>query len=418
MILSDEPILSVSPGILTTSHGYRCLQCGNEDPAYWCQYESSFSKQTIIYCRRCIQLGRIDNITEYKITKSVSKTSSGEYELPFELSEQQTYASAEVVQAIREQKDLLLYAVTGTGKTEMMFEGIRIARRLGYNIAIVSPRVDVVIETSKRVEQAFICEDIDILHQSSHQQYNGHFVLATIHQLYRFKAHFDVVFIDEVDAFPLSMDPQLFNAISLASKPQHSYIFMTATPTQRLTKQLSNNQIIQLPARFHRHTLPIPKFSYFKLKANRVQHKLKSILYQQLEAQRFTLVFFNNIEIMEMAFKHYHYFFPDLICVSSEDALRFDKVEALRRGEHRIVFTTTILERGFTMACLDVIVLNADSFEKAALIQIAGRVGRKKEAPTGLVLFLHEGVSLAMILAKRDIVYMNRLGIKRGWLDD
>lgn len=341
-----------------------------------------------------------------------------EYKLPFELSEQQTYASGKVVQAIKVQKDLLLYAVTGVGKTEMIFEGIHIARQLGYNIAVVSPRVDVVIETSIRVQQAFTCEEIDILHQSSHQQYNGHFVIATIHQLYRFKNHFDVVFIDEVDAFPLSMNPQLFNAIHLAAKPQHSYIFMTATPNQRLTKQLSNDQIIQLPARFHRHTLPIPKFSYFKLKPNRVQRKLKAILPQQLEAQRFTLVFFSNIEIMERVYKHYHYFFPDLICVSSEDALRFDKVEALRRGEHRIVFTTTILERGFTMARLDVIVLNADTFEKTALIQIAGRVGRKKEAPTGLVLFLHEGVTLAMILAKRDIVYMNRLGIKRGWLDD
>ena len=36
--------------------------------------------------------------------------------------------------------DLLLYAVTGAGKTEMMFEGIRIARQMGHNIAIVSPR--------------------------------------------------------------------------------------------------------------------------------------------------------------------------------------------------------------------------------------------------------------------------------------
>ena len=33
------------------------------------------------------------------------------------------------------------------------------------------------------------------------------------------------------------------------------------------------------------------------------------------------------------------------------------------------------------MAQLDVIVINADTFEKAALVQIAGRVGRKQEAP-------------------------------------
>ena len=42
------------------------------------------------------------------------------------------------------------------------------------------------------------------------------------------------------------------------------------------------------------------------------------------------------------------------------------------------------------MAQLDVIVINAHTFEKAALIQI-GRVGRKQEAPTGKVIFMHEG---------------------------
>ena len=53
------------------------------------------------------------------------------------------------------------------------------------------------------------------------------------------------------------------------------------------------------------------------------------------------------------------------------------------------------------MAQLDVIVINADTFEKAALVQIAGRVGRKQEAPTGKVLFLHEGVSISMLMAKK-----------------
>ena len=44
------------------------------------------------------------------------------------------------------------YAVTGAGKTEMMYEGIRVARQLGFNVAIVSPRVDVVVEISLRIK--------------------------------------------------------------------------------------------------------------------------------------------------------------------------------------------------------------------------------------------------------------------------
>lgn len=415
--LSDETVIIKTPGIVKTSKGYRCIQCGNEDDKQLCEYEAAFSKENIIYCRSCIQLGRMDNVTEYRITESVCSKTDGYYALPFKLSEQQCYASEKIVDAIHHFKDLLLYAVTGAGKTEMMFEGIRIARQLGYNVAVISPRVDVVIEISLRIKEAFIYEEIDVLHQSSQQQYNGHFVIATVHQMYRFKTHFDIIFIDEVDAFPLSMDPRLVEAIQLASKPQHSHIFMTATPPKNLLKQLPHEQIIQLPARFHRRPLPVPQFKYFKLNTKHIQYKLKQLLLRQIEAQRYTLVFFNNIEIMKQVFKLYHYLFPDLIYVSSKDALRFEKVEALRKGEHRIVFTTTILERGFTIPRLDVIVMNAESFDKAALVQISGRVGRKQEAPTGTVIFLHEGVSLSMIQAKKDIKHMNQLGLTKGWLD-
>ena len=380
-------------------------------------YNSTILDKTITYCRRCIHLGRTDSITDICIVKSFQKATKANYQLPFELSKQQQYASEAIVQAIKNNNDLLLYAVTGAGKTEMMFEGIRIARQMGHNIAIVSPRVDVIIEISHRIKDAFIDERIDVLHQSSRQQYNGHFVIATIHQLLRFKQHFDTVFVDEVDAFPLSMDPQLSNAIQLASKLNHSHIFMTATPPRHFLKQFPPEKIIKLPARFHRHPLPIPKFKYFKLKSTRKQNLLLNLFRNQINQQRFTLVFFNNIEIMNKTYQQYKMDIADLICVHSEDDLRFEKIEALRRGQHKIVFTTTILERGFTMTHLDVVVVDAGSFQQEALIQIAGRVGRKQQSPSGLVLFLHEGVTLSMILAKRNIISMNRLAIKRGWVD-
>lgn len=384
---------------------------------YFVTYNSTILDKTITYCRRCIQLGRMDSITDICIVKSFQKATKANYQLPFELSKQQQYASEAIIQAIKNKNDLLLYAVTGAGKTEMMFEGIRIARQMGHNIAIVSPRVDVIIEISHRIKDAFIDERIDVLHQSSRQQYNGHFVIATIHQLLRFKQHFDTVFVDEVDAFPLSMDPQLSNAIQLASKLNHSHIFMTATPPRHFLKQFPPEKIIKLPARFHRHPLPIPKFKYFKLKSTRKQNLLLNLFRNQINQQRFTLVFFNNIEIMNKTYQQYKMDIADLICVHSEDDLRFEKIEDLRRGQHKIVFTTTILERGFTMTHLDVVVVDAGSFQQEALIQIAGRVGRKQQSPSGLVLFLHEGVTLSMILAKRNIISMNRLAIKRGWVD-
>lgn len=111
----------------------------------------------------------MDSITDICIVKSFQKVTKANYQLPFELSKQQQYASEAIIQAIKNNNDLLLYAVTGAGKTEMMFEGIRIARQMGHNIAIVSPRVDVIIEISHRIKDAFIDERIDVLHQSSRQ---------------------------------------------------------------------------------------------------------------------------------------------------------------------------------------------------------------------------------------------------------
>lgn len=416
-VQDNEPVASKQKGIYTDNKGIVCLQCGNRDMLYFHKYISNHQEE-IVYCRNCLQLGRVDNMTDYVLIESKRNKTTASYTLPFNLSDQQCYASNKMIYAIQHHQKLLLYAVTGAGKTEMMFPGIQYARQKGYNVAIVSPRVDVVLEISQRILDAFQGEQIDVLHQQSRQQFNGHFVIATIHQLYRFKNHFDLIFVDEVDAFPLAMESSLFIAIQMAACRQASIIYMTATPSKALLAQFNHEQIIYLPARFHRHPLPVPRFKYFKLKCNRQQQTLVRILQNQLNKRRITLVFFHHIETMLAAYHRYQAVLSSLTYVYSEDVLRFEKVEALRQGNYEIVFTTTILERGFTMAHLDVIVIDAQTFSKAALIQIAGRVGRKAHAPDGMVLYLHQGVSLSMIAARREVQSMNRLAREKGWLDE
>lgn len=66
-----------------------------------------------------------------------------------------------------------------------------------------------------------------------------------------------------------------------------------------------------------------------------------------------------------------------------------EKVQKMRKQETLILLTTTILERGVTFPHIDVAVLGAEEriFTESALVQIAGRVGRSVEAPTGDVVF-------------------------------
>lgn len=415
--LTTENIIKKCKGVYKKEGFWKCVQCGTNDADDFYSYHSKCINATITYCRRCLLLGRMDNVNSVIITASAKQKSTAQYQLHFPLTEQQLYASTKIVEAIKAQDDLLLDAVTGAGKTEMIFNGIQYARQHGLNVAVVSPRVDVVIEVSMRLIGAFKNEDIDVIYEGHSQQFNGHFVVATIQQLLRFKRHFDVIFIDEVDAFPLAMDPILMKAIDLASCQKNSHIYMTATPPKQLLKTIPIHKQIKLPARYHRQLLPVPTFKYLQIPSHKIQPTLLQILKQQIKADRITLVFVHNITDMKKMYSIYRRYIEGITCVYSNDCERFEKIADLRAGRYKVIFTTTILERGFTMARLDVIVLQSQLFHTSALIQIAGKVGRKLHACNGLVLFCHQGVSWSMICARRKIKHMNHLAIKKGWVD-
>ena len=63
---------------------------------------------------------------------------------------------------------------------------------------------------------------------------------------------------------------------------------------------------------------------------------------------------------------------------------RRENIEAFRKGEYRFIFATTVLERGITIPGIDVIILDKDGrFDKSAIIQMLGRVGRKIDDDKG-----------------------------------
>ena len=86
-------------------------------------------------------------------------------------------------------------------------------------------------------------------------------------------------------------------------------------------------------------------------------------------------------------------------------------MEKFKKWEIDILITTTILERGVTFDYLDVLVFEANHkiFTKEALIQIAGRVGRKEYDYNGKVVFLADKINKNMRLAIKEINYMNNL---------
>ena len=91
--------------------------------------------------------------------------------------------------------------------------------------------------------------------------------------------------------------------------------------------------------------------------------------------------------------------------VHSKRQEREEIIDSFRQGICRYLVTTAVLERGVTLKNLQVIIFESDHaiYTKSALVQIAGRVGRKKDAPDGEVIFLSDKKTEAMVGATSEI---------------
>ena len=237
-------------------------------------------------------------------------------------------------------------------------------------------------------------------------------MLSTTHQAMRFYKAFDVVIIDEVDAFPYSYDRSLQYAVQQAKKTNAATIYLSATPSKELLK-MPNLTTIKIPKRYHGYPLPVPRFQWCGNWQKQLQkRKLPPVLIKWLETNKPMLLFVPSLQTLQLVSSLLlHHKIPHL-AVHSKEPKRHEHVEAFRQGHVRLMVTTTILERGVTFADVQVAVLGAEDsiFEEAALVQIAGRAGRKKEAPTGDVVFFHFGITQEMKKARTHIEQMNKEG--------
>lgn len=315
----------------------------------------------------------------------------------------------------------LLWAVTGAGKTEMLFPLIESVRRRGGRVAVATPRRDVVLELAPRLRRAFPDEEIAALYGGSEERWrSGDVVLATTHQLLRFAHAFDLVVIDELDAFPFHGDPMLAYAAEAARAPGGRTVYLSATPPPELQRLVRAGRVAcaKVPVRYHRHPLPVPellrapKVADF-VRAGKLPPSLLRRWRTSLARGAQVFVFVPKIALAEplaallrRAFKN-----VPVGATSSRDEDRAGKVLSFRSAELRILVTTTILERGVTVPRSDVYVLDADSglFDEASLVQMAGRAGRSADDPAGAVVFAASEKTRAQSGARRQICRMNRL---------
>ncbi|MCL6458712.1 MAG: DEAD/DEAH box helicase family protein, partial [Gorillibacterium sp.] len=323
----------------------------------------------------------------------------------------------------------LIWAVTGAGKTEMIFPLIEHEVRAGRTVLIATPRRDVVLELLPRMKKAFPDYQIIALYGGSEQRWEqGEITLATTHQLVRFRDKFDMVVIDELDAFPYHNNPMLQYAASKSIKFGGRCIYLSATPPATMQQEVKNGSLpyAMVPVRFHQHPLPVPWFLRTPplvkwLQAERLPHKLKQRIDRSLLRGAQLFLFVPQIKWVNPLVNLLRTSYLEKVIggTSSQDEERTDKVMDFRQKAIDILVTTTILERGVTIAQADVFVLDAGAglFDEAALVQMAGRAGRSKDDPAGYVVFAAAELTHSQIGAVSQIRRMNRLAKQKGYLD-
>lgn len=426
----DEKYVQVVESIVKTKKGYRCVRCDNEDQQLFASFPCARCGRICTYCRKCVTMGRCSECNPLVIwTGPIPSTSfSSPLKWSGKLSPAQQLASDEVCQAIDRNDSLLVWAVCGAGKTEVLFAGIHLALSHGKRVCIAAPRTDVVLELAPRLASVFPSVDMAALYGGSEDRGKlASLTVATTHQLLRYYQAFDVMIVDEVDAFPYSVDPMLSYAVERARKPTSSLIYLTATPNEQWQYEvkIGKRKAVTIPARYHRHPLPVPTFEWCgnwqkKWRHHRLPLCVVQWIDARLEQKKQAFLFVPHIDFLQQVVPYLQQFHPLIEGVHAEDPKRKEKVLAFRRGHIPILVTTTILERGVTVPNIDVAVFGAEQpiFTESALVQIAGRVGRSAQYPTGDIRFFHFGKTKAMVKAKRHIVRMNDEARKRGLLDE
>lgn len=355
---------------------YECPNCGNTDKKYLGVKNGKY------YCRRCLSFSFEQVRQDYVISKDKVKLT-----LDYPLSEKQKNISNKVLKLLKQKKNVLICAVTGAGKTELIYESFEYYLKQGLRVGFATPRKDVVIDLLPRIQSAFPTLKVVGMYQDHTKDSVGDIIVLTTHQLHKYRNYFDLLVLDEIDAFPYAGDFVLNSLFYKALKG--NYVMLSATASQEDINKIKedNGEVLYLNERYHKHDLVVPKF-YEKSKLMRVVTIINKLRQYERENKP-CFIFCSTIETCIKLYDALKNIFKKIECVYSSKKDRDRIISDFKKGTILFLVTTSILERGVTIKNLQVIVYDADSdlYDSRSLIQISGRVGRKIDSYDGEVLF-------------------------------
>lgn len=379
--------------------GMQCQRCKNTDPKYFA-YDHG-----IYYCRKCIAFGRLDVGEKPKVPQVSHVVYKKGYHLDFEMTALQKAAAEKTLTYLKQEKSVFVYAATGAGKTEMTLESISYYLSQGKKVGFAISRRQVVLEICQRLKKTFPSLSVIAVTQGYTDIVDGDLIVCTTHQLYRYPYTFDLLIMDEVDAFPYANNDLLQEIAQQACIGQ--FLYLSATPDAFSLEQIQTGkmEMVTLFKRPHGHPLILP-----------VVHK-GSIWIQIFWIFYYCNKWKNKQVLLFMPTKRevqlfYRFFACFYSCAYIHSASQ-DKDEIMAKFHQkafRILLCTTLLERGITVPSVQVIVYRADHpvFTCASLIQIYGRVGRSFKDPEGEGVCLCQSVNPSIQDCLKQLRQMNQ----------
>ncbi len=379
----------------------KCLRCGNRDLTI---------NNGVKSCLNCQELGLIDQFTYF-------------YTLPFQnypkdyqksdnnllLTKMQIKASSFIVNQLKTNKNCLIWAVCGAGKTEITFQAIECILQKKLFIGFAIPRIDVLYDVYDRLKQYFKLVEISLLHGQKKINKNAQIYVLTTNQLLNFKDAFDLLIIDEVDAFPYEYNQKFEYATKTSTRKNGSIVYLTSTPSKvMLEKQLPTFVISK---RWHNYLLPVPKLEFLNYKLLKNYILSPYILYLLLKLDKQLIIFISNISLGYQISKVLNFYNFKNTFVHSKAKHKRKYINAFKDQKINILISTTILERGVTFKNIDVWILDSSSslYNIASLVQIAGRVNRNINFQNGQVIFFYTTINKTITEAIKQIKYLNNL---------
>lgn len=344
----------------------KCPICNNTNP------DLMGIKNGEFYCRKCIQYQM--PIKQSSINYASRKV---DYVLDYKLTPLQQEMSNNLLERYINNQSTSIKAVCGAGKTEIIYEVVKYALNNHQRVCFAVPRKELVLELSSRIKEQFINLPLSIVYGGHTNDTSGQMIICTTHQLFRFPQAFDLLILDEMDAFPYANNDVLENILFNSIRGQ--YIFMSAT---------SSSYDNALKKRYHGAKLPIPKNYTVPAPIMMIMTLIK--VKQYIKQGKPVLIYVPRIKDINTIRKLLTLFKIKVGIASSKTPNNDETISLLKQHDLDVIICTTILERGITISNIQVIVLNAQHivYSRDTLIQIAGRVGRKVPYTNGEIIFL------------------------------